>query len=159
VGLLRCFQNDFKSIFLLPKNNIKGIILSMKIKGFLWTSEVLTILFWAVFFVVLIFINPYKTATSIFIVFFLSLFLALAGTWGLFELYVVTRARGFEEIRRRTFNAFRHGLMFSAVAVGLLFMKGADVLSAWDGVIFVLAIILFEAYFLTRGNIIANTEK
>jgi len=131
----------------------------MRLKNFLWTSEVLTILFWAIFFVVLIFIDPYKSATGIFVVFFLSLFLALTGSWGLFEFYIVTKARGFEETKRRTFSAFRHGLMFSAVAVGLLFMKGADVLSVWDGVIFVLAIILFEAYFLSRGSMVSESKS
>jgi hypothetical protein len=130
----------------------------MKIKGFLLTSEVLTILFWAIFFIVIIFIDPYKSVTGIFVVFFLTLFLALAGTWGMLEFYIVTKVRGFEEIRKRTFNSFRHGLMFSAVAVGLLFMKGADVLSVWDGVIFVLAIILFEAYFMTRGSVLSENK-
>lgn len=131
----------------------------MKIKGFLLTSEVLTILFWAVFFTILVFINPYKSETVIFILFFTSLALALAGTWGLLEFYLVTKLRGFEEIRNRTFNAFRHGMMFSFVSVGLLFMKGADVLSVWDGVVFVLAIMLFEAYFMTRGNIITENKN
>ena len=131
----------------------------MKIKGFLLASEVLTIIFWAVFFAILVFIDPYKSATSIFILFFVLLFLALAGSWGLLEFYLVTKYRGFEEIRNRTFNAFRHGIMFSAVTAGLLFMKGADVLSVWDGVIFVLAIILFEAYFMTRGTILNETKN
>jgi len=131
----------------------------LKLKNFLWTSEVLTILFWAIFFVVVVFIDPYKSITGIFIVFFISLFLALAGTWGLLEFYIITKRRGFEEARKMTFNAFRHGIMFSAVAVGLLFMKGADVLSIWDGVIFVLAIILFEAYFMTRGNMLGENKS
>lgn len=130
----------------------------MKIKGFLWTSEILTIFFWAIFFTLLIFINPYKADTGIFVLFFVTLFLALAGTWGLLEFHIATKIKGFEEIKNRTFNAFRHGIMFSAVAVGLLFMKGADVLSIWDGVVFVLAIILFEAYFMTRGNISLNQD-
>jgi hypothetical protein len=37
-------------------------------------------------------------------------------------------------------------------------MKGADVLSVWDGVIFVLAIILFEAYFMTRGSVLSENK-
>ncbi|MDD5732077.1 MAG: hypothetical protein PHU42_04265 [Patescibacteria group bacterium] len=131
----------------------------MKIKGFLLTSEVLTIIVWAVFFAIIVFIDPYKSATSIFILFFALLFLALAGSWGLLEFYLVTKYKGFEEIRNRTFNAFRHGIMFSAVATGLLFMKGADVLSVWDGVIFMLAIILFEAYFMTRGTILNENKS
>jgi hypothetical protein len=131
----------------------------LKIKGFLLTSQILTILFWAVFFAILVFIDPYKAMTGVFVLFFVSLFIAFAGTWGMLEFYLVTKFRGFEEIKARTFNAFRHGFMFSAVAVGLLFMKGADVLSVWDGVIFVLAIILFEAYFMTRGTILNENKS
>jgi hypothetical protein len=121
--------------------------------------EVLTIVFWAVFFMVLFFVNPYKSASSLFVLFFVSIFFAVAGTWGLFEFYIVTKIKGVEEIKSRSFSAFRHGAMVSLVLTGILFMQGAGVLTPWDGVVFMLAIILFEAYFLTRDSMITDNKE
>lgn len=131
----------------------------MKLKNLLWVFEILAIAFWAVFFVILFFTNPNKSDISIFILFFITLFFAFAFSWGLAELYFVTKIRGMEEIKGRSFSAFRHGFMVSMVLSGILFMQGAGVLTLWDGIIFVLAIVLFEAYFLTRNNIVTDTEK
>uniref|UniRef100_A0A7C4R4W4 Uncharacterized protein n=1 Tax=candidate division CPR3 bacterium TaxID=2268181 RepID=A0A7C4R4W4_UNCC3 len=131
----------------------------MKLKNILWIVEILTIVFWAVFFMILLFINPYKADVSVFILFFLMLFFAFAFTWSLVELHLVTRFKGSEEIKSKSFSSFRHGFMVSLVLVGILFMQGAEVLTVWDGVVFVLAIILFEAYFLTRGNIMVENKE
>ena len=131
----------------------------MKLKNFLWIVEILTIIFWAIFFMVLFFVNPYKSASSLFVLFFISIFFAVAGSWGLFEFYLVTKIKGLEEVKNRSFAAFRHGIMVSMVLTGILFMQGAGVLTPWDGVIFMLAIILFEAYFLTRGSVIAENKE
>jgi len=131
----------------------------LKLKNILWIVEILTIVFWAVFFMILLFINPYKADVSVFILFFLMLFFAFAFTWSLVELHLVTRFKGSEEIKSKSFSSFRHGFMVSLVLVGILFMQGAEVLTVWDGVVFVLAIILFEAYFLTRGNIMVENKE
>lgn len=131
----------------------------MKLKGFLWVSEVLTSLFWVIFFLILIFIDPYKASAAIFTLFFFSLLMALIGTWGLLEFRITTRIKGMEGMNQKIFTAFRHGVMISLIISGLLFMKGIQVLTLWDGIIFILAIILFEAYFLTRGNIIQSQDS
>jgi len=107
---------------------------------------------------ILFFVNPYKADAGIFVLFFISLLFALAGTWGVLEFRIITRTRGFDAIQSKIFSSFRHGFMVSLVISGLLFMQGIEVLTFWDGVVFVLAIVLFEAYFLTRRPRNINSE-
>ena len=99
---------------------------------------------------IMFFVNPYKADAGIFVLFFLILLFALAGTWGVLEFRLTTRIKGFDAIQSKIFNSFRHGFMISLIISGLLFMQGIEVLTFWDGTIFVLAIALFEAYFLSR---------
>ena len=122
----------------------------MKLKNFFWQSEVLTSLCWIVFFLVLFFVNPQKADSGIFILFFVSLLFAITGTWGLLEFRFVTKIKGFDGINKKIFSSFRHGFMIAIIISGLIFMQGIEVLTAWDSVVFILAIALFEAYFLTR---------
>lgn len=130
----------------------------MKLKNFFWQSEVLTSICWVIFFMIMFFVNPYKAEASIFILFFLSLLFAFAGTWGILEFRIVTKIKGLDGVNRKIFNSFRHGFMVSLAVSGLLFMQGIEVLTLWDGVVFVLAIILFEAYFLTRSTVINESD-
>ncbi|MBI2448031.1 hypothetical protein HYV44_00520 [Candidatus Microgenomates bacterium] len=130
----------------------------MKLKSFLWTSEIITSFCWVVFFLILVAANPQKSSFAIFLLFFVVLFTAVIGTYGLLELRWVMKKRGVDMIRAKIKNAFRHGLMFAFASVGLLFMRGIDVLSAWDAIIFILAIILIEGYFLTKKPITTNYE-
>ena len=131
----------------------------MKLKNLVWQSEIVTSIFWVVFFMILFFVNPYKAEAGIFVLFFISLLLAFAGTWGILEFRLVTKVKGFDAVNSKVFNSFRHGFMVSLVVSGLLFMQGIEVLTLWDGVIFVLAIILFEAYFLTRSTVIKENDE
>ena len=126
----------------------------MRLKNFLWLVEILTIIFWVIFLLILFFINPYKSEASIFTLFFISLLFAFAGSWSVVEFRIKTKIYGMDEINKKISSSLRHGAMVSLVLSGLLFMQGIDVLKFWDGIIFVLAIILFEAYFLARGNIV-----
>jgi len=128
----------------------------MKLKRFLWLVEVLSIVFWVVFLLILFFINPYRADANIFILFFVSLLLAIAGTWSVIEFRVKIKVSGPDETNRKIASSFRHGLMVALALSGLLFMRGIDVLSLWEGLVFVLAIILFEAYFMTRGNVLGD---
>ncbi len=124
----------------------------MKLKNFFWTSEIVTSFFWVVFFLVIIFINPNKTNAGTFILFYISLFLAIMGTVSLLELRIILKKRGTEEIKKKTTTSIRHGLMVAFVLVGLLFMEGIDVLTLWDGIILFLAILLIEAYFWSKES-------
>ena len=131
----------------------------MKLKSFIWIVEFLAIVAWAALFMSLFFVNPFKTEAIIFVSFFASLFFALAFSWGLVEFYLVTKIKGVDEMRGRSFAAFRHGAMVSMVVTGMLLMQGAEVLTPWDGVVFLLAIVLFEAYFLTRGGMVVEEKQ
>ncbi|HRY60320.1 MAG TPA: hypothetical protein P5096_02995 [Patescibacteria group bacterium] len=131
----------------------------MRLNNFLWIFEILTCVFWVVFLSILFFINPYNAKAEIFILFFISLLIALAGTWTITEFRLVTKYRGMDALNRKLSNSFRHGFMTSLVISGLLFMQGLRVLKVWDAVMFVLAIALFEAYFLTRGNFMSGENK
>ena len=131
----------------------------MRLKNFLWIFEILTCVFWVIFLIILFFVNPYNAKAEVFVLFFISLLIAFAGTWAVTEFRLVTRYRGMDMLNRKLSNSFRHGFMVSLVVSGLLFMQGIGVLRVWDAAMFVLAIALFEAYFLTRGNIISGDSK
>lgn len=132
----------------------------MKLKNFLWLLEVLTVVFWVIFLLILFFVNPYKSEANVFILFFVSLLFAFAGTWSIIEFSLKVKFKGMEDVNKKILTSFRHGAMISLVGSGLLFMQGIGVLKFWDGIIFVLAVVLFEAYFLTRTSFVAeNKEK
>lgn len=130
----------------------------MKLKSFLWTAEIIISFCWVVFFLILNVVNPQRASGGIFVLFFLLLFVAMAGTWGLLELRLIMKKQGVDMIKKKIFTSLRHGLMFSFIVTGLLFMQGIDVLSSWDAGIFILAVILFEAYFLTKKTTTTNYE-
>jgi len=130
----------------------------MKLKNFFWTSETITSFFWVIFFLILFFTEPTKANTVIFVAFFTTLFLAILGTFGLLEFRLTLKYKSSENVKNKMFTAFRHGFMVAVVLVGLLFMEGVDVLTFWDGGIFVLAILLIEGYFLSKDNNIVNNN-
>ncbi len=130
----------------------------MKLKNFFWTGEILTAFFWVVFFLILNATEPKKAGMFIFVLFYLVLFAAIMGTVGLLEFRLSLKYKGSEKVKNKIFNSSRHGFMTALVLVGILFMRGIDVLTWWDGSVFVAAILLFEAYFMTRGNIVSETK-
>ena len=122
----------------------------MKLKKFFWTNEVIVSFLWMLFFVLVNFTNPNKAHPIIFFAFFILFFAALVGTWSLLELRIMVKMQGIERIRHTLLTALRHGVMVGIVVAGILFMRLFDILHLWQGMILVVAIVLLEAYFLTR---------
>lgn len=134
-----------------------GIILytsGMNIRTFFWTSEIVVSVIWVLFFLTVVFTNPFKSQVGVFAMFFTTLFCGLSLSWCLLELRMVIKKQGYDLINHKLFNAARHGLMFATICVGLLFMTAVDIFTVFDGLIFMIAVLLIEAYFLARRPVI-----
>ncbi len=102
---------------------------------------------WLVFWYVLNSLNPTEAGVTGFTAFYLSLFIALAGTLSLFGvLFRIQLRRRHETAFREVRIAFRHGILLSAFSVICLILSAANWLAWWNFIV-LLAIVGAIEYF------------
>jgi len=99
-----------------------------------------TIICWIAFLLVILNIDPTKMFGIGIAAFFSSLFLSLLGTFTMLGIYI-RRGFGNAEV---IFTSFRQGALLTILLVGLLILQLLRVLTWWDGILFVLSVILLE---------------
>ncbi|MCX6765705.1 MAG: hypothetical protein NT136_01955 [Candidatus Moranbacteria bacterium] len=122
----------------------------MTLKLYLWGMRVsvfLSLLAWGA---VVCFIDPEKTGIFGQVLFYLTLFLSLSGTFILFLTWARRKARGGEIAFVHLGISFRQGLLLGLLAVLLLVLQHFQVLTWWDGLLVIAGIFLVELYFLSR---------
>lgn len=112
----------------------------MTIKQYLLLMGVCTVLCWLGFLMVLLFINPEKAGNIAFVLFYLSLFFAVAGTLAILSfvcrLLFTKRYTKTEEVQ----ISFRQAIFFSVVICGALFLQ-ANRLMTWLNTILLVALV------------------
>jgi len=94
--------------------------------------------------------NPFQSDGSVFILFFLSLFISLAGLSTIVILFIKSRFLANSATLDHFWPSIRQGSLISATVTLLLFLQGIKVLDFWVGVPLTIAIVLLELFF--RGN-------
>ena len=122
----------------------------MTLKSYLWGMRISAALSAAAWSAVVYNINPEEAGIVGQILFYLSLFLALAGIFILFLTWIRKKISGNERAFARLGMSFRQGVLLSALANTLLIFQSVRILTWWDGLLLAAGVFMVELYFLSR---------
>jgi len=94
-------------------------------------------------------IDPTETSIMGLLFFYLTLFMALVGTFAIIGAAIRVGIRKPNVISRQVGTAFRHSILFSLLIIGSLILLSQDILYWWSMVLFIAVIALFELFFLS----------
>lgn len=116
-------------------------------KVYLWGIGLASFLAFVSFGAILFFVSPEGGNPGILILFFLSLFLALCGFFGLAGFFIRRRIKNSLAESLLTVS-FREGTLLSLLLVGFLIMKVSQVFYWWTALIFLILVAAIEIAFL-----------
>lgn len=112
--------------------------------------SIVTLVCWLGWITVLFYIDPHSTGVVGLILFYLSLFFALIGTFSLLGFFFRVWFLKTEMIFRHVGIAFRQALLFALLLVGSLILQGMRVFTWWNAGLFLVSLSLIEFFFLSR---------
>jgi hypothetical protein len=124
----------------------------MTLRQYLILMSFGAILCWGIWFLVLFYIDPNTANILSFIFFYLSLFLALAGSLSVLGLALRKKISKEEVVFRMVTVSFRQATMLSFLVVGSLLLQSKNLLNWWNIIFLVLAVIILEFFFTTYGK-------
>ncbi len=122
----------------------------MTLSTYLWgmmTSTILCFVSWAL---IIIYVDPTATSLMGIALFHLSLFFFLASFFTLAGFYLRRKISKDKIEFAQTGEAFRQGVFFALIFVGMLILQSFRMLTLWNAGLFVLGIGLLEFYFVSR---------
>ena len=122
----------------------------MNLSTYLTGIGLSTVLCWIAFTLTLLNVDPKSGGVWTILSFFASLFFALAGTIALLGFVLRRWLSKNEAYYENITISFRQGILASISVIGVLLMQALRILNIFDGILFVLSIILLEFYFLAR---------
>jgi len=122
----------------------------MSLKKYLIIMTSVTLICWIAWLVVLFYFSPGEGNSMVFLLFYLSLFLALIGTFSLMGFFGRVWFSREQVIFRYLGVSTRQALWFSILLVGTLMMQGVDFLRWWSVLLLIIFLILLEFFFLSR---------
>ena len=115
----------------------------MTLRQYIIIMSIATAFCWIAWFLVLKNIDPYQGGNAGFVFFYLSLLLALVGT---FSIVIFLMRRLFFRtplpIFRHVQKSFHNSFFLSSVIIILLFLQGKNYLRWWNAGVFLAAVIL-----------------
>jgi predicted MFS family arabinose efflux permease len=125
----------------------------MSLKRYLIIMSLSTLLLWLAWGLVIIFIDPVTGGIMGVSLFYISLFLALTGSFSVIGFFVRSRFAKKEEV---LFNqvgvSLRHAILFSVLITGSLLLQSNRLLTWWNALIFIVILIVIESLFMMRSN-------
>lgn len=122
----------------------------MSLKKYLILMTSVTLFCWLAWLVVLYYMNPVEAGFVGFTMFYLSLFLALIGTFSLFGFFIRVWFTKETFIFKHLGIATRQSLWFSLLLITALMLQGGGMLKWWSAILLVLFLVLLEFFFVTR---------
>jgi len=122
----------------------------MTLKTYFGGMKLITFLSLIAWGLVIYSVDPEKAGIAGQVMFYASMFLAIAGVFVLFLTWMRKRARDEETPFIYIGMSFRQGTLLAFLAVTLLVLQNFKVLTWWDGLLLVAAIFIVELYFLSR---------
>ena len=121
----------------------------MTLSAYLWGMVASTILCFVSWVLVISYVDPTTNLIGI-VLFYLSLFFFLASFFTLAGFYLRRKISKDNIEFAQTGEAFRQGVLFSLVFVGMLILQGFRILTIWNAGLFIIGIGLLEFYFISR---------
>lgn len=110
------------------------------------------ILGWIAWILVLIYVDPFKAGFVGFVFFYLSLFFALIGTLSVIGYFIRSKVHKEEITYQQVSNAFRQAILLAIFVAGSLFLKSFGLLNWFNIIIFIIALVLLEVFYLSRKS-------
>lgn len=123
---------------------------NMPLKHYLIFITIGTFLCWVAWLMVLFFINPVEAGGMAFIVFYLSLFLALTGTLSLIGFFVRVWFSHELVVFRHLGVSSRQAVWLGALVVVTLLLQSQRLLTWWNALLLILFLGIIESLFLSR---------
>ncbi len=121
----------------------------MTLKSYLAVMGILTLVCWGIFFFVAGLIDPTATNWLGFVLFYLTLFLALSGTAALIGFLI----RYFAKRQEMTFNlvklSFRQSFVFSLFLIFLLFLKSQNLFNWLNLLLLIVVFSILELFLIS----------
>jgi len=121
----------------------------MTLRQYLILMSISAVFCWIIWALVLYLIDPTETGLLGFVFFYLSLFLALAGTLSVVGLLLRMKFGKGELIFKTVTISFRQATMLAFLVIGGLLLKSKNLLTWWNVLFLVLALTVLESFFLS----------
>ncbi|MBU0706752.1 hypothetical protein KKG41_00055 [Patescibacteria group bacterium] len=125
----------------------------MSLKNFLVLMTIVTTICWIGWITVLFYINPDGAGFIGQVLFFVSLFFALIGTFSILGFFLRVWFSKKEMVFQHVGKAFRQAFLFSLLIVGSLILQGMRIFTWWNATLFIICVAMLELFFLTRKEI------
>lgn len=128
----------------------------MTTKAFIWGMRFITVLAVVACGLLLTFVSPYKEQDPgqklivNIVLFNITLFFALSGMFTLALFSLRKKASGNEVVSAHLGISFRQGMLLSLALLVLLLLQSFRILTWWDGLLAMGAIMMVELYFLAK---------
>lgn len=131
----------------------------MSLKQYLLIMTFGTLLCWLAWVFVILKVSPYDGGLIGLISFYLSLFLAIIGTFSVFGFMIRSIIlKDDEAVFRHVKHTFRQSIFVALVIVMMLVMLSRGWLYWWNAIILIMFFVFIEAYFFsTNKNIQVST--
>jgi len=116
----------------------------MTLKNYLIFMGTTTAFLWGIFLFVINLINPETTNLLGFVLFYLSLFLALSGTTALIGFFVRFKIMRKDLAVRAVKTAFRQSFLFSFLVAAILFLLSQKLFSWFNLILLVVILSIIE---------------
>ncbi len=125
----------------------------MTLKTYLTMMLLATAICWAAFVLVLTTVNPFKTNTIGFLLFYASLFLAVLGSGAVIGFIIRFIALKQELVFRQVAIAFRQAFSLAILVVALLILQSCRMLTWWNILLLITAVTMMEFFLISYRRI------
>jgi len=112
--------------------------------------SLITLVCWVAWLVVIFYLSPEESSLLVFLLFYVSLFFALLGSFSLIGFFVRVWFSREQIIFRHLGVSFRQSVWFAILLVGTLILQGSGFLRWWNVLLLILFLVIIEFFFLSR---------
>ncbi len=125
----------------------------MPLKRYLIGISISTLFCWLAWVTVLYYINPESSGFIGLFLFYISLLIALVGSFALLGFFFRVWFSAEDIVYKHVGISLRQAILFSVLVVGGLFLQALRLLTWWNGLLFILGLVVLELFFLTRQSL------
>ncbi len=122
----------------------------MTLRHYLILMGIGTLISFGAVLLILTMVNPEQTSIAVFAVFYASVFLAVTGAVSIigFTLRVLLLKKQLF-LSKEVAVSFRQAVLVAALVIGALLLQSHNLFSWWTGLLMMLAMSVFEAFFIS----------
>lgn len=124
----------------------------MTLRQYLILMTISAVFCWAIWVSVLYLIDPTEAGFLGFAFFYLSLFLALAGTLSVLGLLLRMKFGKEGPIFKTVTISFRQATLLGLLVIGGLILKSQRILTWWNMIFLILAVVVLEFFFMSYNK-------